>query len=35
MWTTAVAVWMRARPPVTSTTGGSPVGLEAPAATTS
>jgi heme a synthase len=35
MWTTAVAVWMRARPPVTSTTGGSPVGLEAPAATAS
>jgi heme a synthase len=35
MWTTAVAVWVRARPAVTSTTEGSPVGLEAPAATTS
>jgi heme a synthase len=33
MWTTAVAVWVRARPAVTSTTEGSPVGLEAPAAT--
>jgi heme a synthase len=35
MWTTAVAVWTRARPAVSSATEGSRVGLEAPAATTS